>query len=347
MAPTLKPSEKISLVGNLATMLGAGIPIFEVVGSLADDAKGNPKKVLDTLKADLAQGRRVYQSFARFPRIFNKVTINVIKASEEAGTLDVALNDLRENIKREAEFNDKIKSALIYPVFILIVFAIVLILVLFLVVPKIATVFSRLRVDLPLPTRILIFLSNTLINYGLFVLLGLAALIVGGIFLFRAKRSVFLNILFSLPIISKLVREIDLTSFSRSLYLLLNSGIPIVSALELTQDVVVKKDMAEVIGRAQGMVQAGRPLSEAFADSEKQIPSIMVKLIEAGERSGSLDKSMKEIQEHFDYEVTGTLKTVTALIEPVMLVVVGIVVGGMMMSIIAPIYGLISQIGAR
>jgi type IV pilus assembly protein PilC len=119
---TLSGNDKIALVSNMYTMLSAGIPILETIDSLLQDAKGSQKKILQSLKEDLGQGQHVYFTFAKYPRIFDKVTVNIIKASEEAGTLDVTLKDLTVSIKREMEFNDKIKGALIYPSFILIVF---------------------------------------------------------------------------------------------------------------------------------------------------------------------------------------------------------------------------------
>lgn len=155
-----------------------------------------------------------------------------------------------------------------------------------------------------------------------------------------------MGIFFSLPIISNLVKLIDLTRFSRSLHLLLSSGLPITSALELTIDVVASSKTAKVIEDCKEMVLSGKQLSSGLKNAKGYVPAIMVKLIEAGEKTGTLDKSLLDISEYFDYEVTSTLKSLTALIEPIMLVVVGIVVGGMMLSIIAPIYGLISQIGS-
>lgn len=342
----LKTGEKISLVGNLATMLTSGIPILESVDSLLADTKGNQKVILEELKADLNQGRRVYTTFEKFPRVFNRVMINVIRAAEEAGTLEVALKDLRKNIQREAEFADKIKSALVYPVFIGVVFFGVLIMMLFLVIPKIAQVFGRLKVKLPLPTRVLIFLSNLLVKNGVLVLFVVVGVIALFIFLYKRNRNFIATVLSSAPIISRVVNLIDLTRFSRSMHLLLTSGMPITQALELTEDVVVKKDTARIIAKSREMVLAGKPLSSGFSHLKKSFPIIMIKLIEAGEKTGTLDQSMGEIAEHFDYEVTNSLKTLTALIEPIMLVLVGIVVGGMMLSIIAPIYGLISQVGS-
>ena len=155
----------------------------------------------------------------------------------------------------------------------------------------------------------------------------------------------FIRTLTALPMISGLARKIDLARFARSLFLLLNSGIPITSALELSQEVVMKKEIYDAIKHSRTLVQGGKRLSEGLKDYKGVLPSIMIKIIEAGERSGTLSKSMQDITEFMDYEVTNTLKTVTAMIEPLMLVGVGVLIGGMMVSIIAPMYGLISQVG--
>lgn len=340
-------SEKLGLVSNLSTMLAAGIPILETVDSLLEDSKGNQKKVLETLREDLMQGKHVYASFARFPLVFDKVTVNLIKASEEAGKLDTSLKDLRDNIKREMEFMDKIKSALIYPILIMIVFAAVFLMILVVVIPKISTVFSRLKVDLPLPTKVLIFTSNILLTYTLPVIVGTIVVFALIVLLYKRQKRAFLHLTFSLPLISQLVKEIDLTRFSRSLYLLLSSGVTINNALELAQEVVLKKEVAKAIAHSREGILAGKKLSEGFKDSKKVIPGIMIKIIEAGEKTGTLDKSMQDVSEFLDYQVSGTLKTLTAVLEPVMLVIVGGLVGAMMLAIIAPIYSMIGQVGTR
>jgi type IV pilus assembly protein PilC len=344
---SISGNEKISLISNLTTMLAAGIPILETIDSLSEDSKGNMKKLLDTLREDLMQGQPVHESFAKFPKIFDKVTVNIIRASEEAGTLDVTLKDLKDNIKKEMEFNDKIKSALIYPLFIVIVFFAVLLMILVVVIPKISTVFLRLHVTLPLPTRILIFMSNALLQNTIPVVLGITLLVVGIVLLFKREKKRVVQLLTMLPLVSNLAKEIDMTHFARSLYLLLNAGIPITSALELTHEVVTNKDVASAITHARDVVSSGRKLSEAFHEEKKVIPTMIIKMTEAGEKSGSLDKSMQEAAEFLDYQVSGMLKTATSLIEPIMLVVVGGLVGGMMLAIIAPIYGLIGQVGPK
>ncbi|MBI2621278.1 MAG: type II secretion system F family protein [Candidatus Levybacteria bacterium] len=344
---TLKNSDKLSLLGNLSTMISAGIPILETIDSLLEDSKGNSKKVLEVVREDLIQGHHLYSSFARFPNVFDKVTVNVVRASEEAGSLDVTLKDLRAQIQKEIEFNDKVKAAMIYPAVIAVVFFGVLLLILVVVIPKISTVFSRLNVVLPLPTRLLIFLSNGLLDYTLPVLVG--AIVIGTILflIFKAQKSRILGFIYSLPLISNLIKEIDLARFSRSMFLLLTSGITITNALELAEEVVRRKDISAAIKYAKETVLGGKNLSQGFKDQKRVFSSIIVKVIEAGEKTGTLDKSMAEISAQQDYRVTNSLKTLTTLLEPVMLVAVGVLVGAVMLSIIAPIYGLIGQVSSR
>ncbi len=343
---TLSTSDKVGLVSNLHTMLAAGIPILEVVVSLLEDAKGNQKKILTAMKEDLGQGQHLYYTFGRFPRVFDKVTVSIIKASEEAGTLDEALKDMKINTLKDREFNDRIKGALIYPVFIMVIFLVVMGVILTVVVPRISTVFSRMKVNIPLPTQIMFKISGALFAYPYQIIAGAAIIIAGFIYLFKRYKIFFIRALISLPLISFLARQIDLTRFSRNLYLLLNSGIPITTALELSQETVIKKEIYDALVHARQNVTAGKKFSEGLKDHKKIIPLIMIKIIEAGERSGTLSTSMQDISEYLDYEVASTLKTVTALIEPLMLVLVGVLIGGMMVSIIAPMYSLISQVGA-
>ncbi len=343
----LSSNDKIALVSNLHTMLSSGIPILETVQSLLEDSKGAQKKLLEQMKADLGQGQHMYITFEKFPKIFDKVTVSIVKAAEESGTLDTALADLKNTIRKDIEFNDKIKSALIYPIFIMIVFVLVLLVILVVVVPKISTVFVRLGVDLPLPTQIMIFMSDAIMNYTIPIIAVTAAIVAGIVYVYKQNKMVLVHALTSLPLISLLAQQIDLTRFTRSLYLLLTAGLPITVALELTQDVVMKKNIRNAIVHTKNVVFSGKKLSEGLKDNKKVVPPIMIKIIEAGERSGSLDRAMLDVSEYLDYQVSSTLKTVTALIEPIMLVGVGVLVGGMMMAIIAPIYQLIGSVGTR
>lgn len=341
----LSAEEKIGLVSNLSTMLKAGIPIIETVESLLEEAKGNQRKVLLTLQEDLTAGKQISDSFSKFPHIFNKVTVNLLKAAEEAGTLEATLKDLEKNIQDEMEFSDKVKSAMFYPMVVVVIFIGVLLAMLLIVIPKISSVFSRLNVKLPLPTKILIFVSDLIIHQWIWVVSGLGFLAAVIIILFQTKREFILGILFGFPVVDKLVRQIDITRFSRSLNLLLASGIPITTSLELAQDVILKKEVATLVSKAREQAVAGHAFSSGLKSKKNIIPSMMIKLMEVGEKSGTLEESMLSVAEHMDYQVSKSIKKMTALLEPLMLVFVGVAVGGMMLAIIAPIYGLISQVG--
>lgn len=343
----ISTTDKMELISNLATMLSAGLSILEIVESLSEDAKANQKKLLEELRADLVQGNHISYSFAKFPTVFDNVTVNLIKAAEETGTLDVTLRDITENIKKETEFKDKVKAALTYPFVILIVFIGVLFLILFVVVPKLTSVFTQLGAQLPLPTKIIMWMSDILTHYPIQVFTGIGVCLILLVFTYIRNKRIFLSFLFMLPVISSLGKQMDLARFTRSLNLLLSAGIPISSSLELAQGTVFKKDVARAIAHSQKTVMSGKKLSEGFKDAKNIFPSIMIKITEAGEKSGSLEKSMEDISEYLDYKVENTLRLITTLVEPIMIVVVGIVVGGLMLSIIAPIYQVISNVGMQ
>ncbi len=340
----LPNSEKLGLLSNLSTMVNAGLTIAEAVNSMLEDSTGNVRLVLKGIQDDVNQGKPLNAALAKYPRIFDSVTVAIIKASEESGTIDIVLKDVKETVKKDIEFSDKIRSALTYPAVIVVVFLGVLTLLLTFVIPKIADVFLRLRVSLPLPTRILIALSDLILHYTV-PTLAVSAIVIGFlVLLYKRQRKLFVAVLLNLPYVSSIARQIDLTRFARSMYLLLASAIPLYSALELTQNVATKREIRAAIVRARDYVAGGKRLADGLR-GQRAIPSLMVKIIEVGERSGSLDKSMADLAEYFDYQVTTTLQYLMTLLEPIILVLVGVVVGGMMMAIIAPIYNLIGQVG--
>ena len=344
---SLATKDKIALFDNLSTMLGAGISILEAVDSLLEDSKGSQKKLLTELRQDLTQGKQVCASFERFPNTFDKVTVNIIRASEEAGTLDVTLKDIKKHIQKEMEFLDKIRSAMIYPIVIMVVFFLVMLLILIFVMPKLASVFGRMKVELPLPTKILMFLSSVIIHNTILLIIGVLLIIGGFIMLYIKKRSFVLRVFFSLPLISGLVKQIDIARFTRSMALLLSAGLTITNTLELCEEIVWRHDIQKLVAHTQKAVLSGKKFAEGIRDGKGLIPMLVIKLVEAGEKTGSLDKAMQDVSEHMDYEVQRSLNTLTTLLEPVMLLFIGVVVGGMMLSIIAPIYSLIGQVGAR
>jgi type IV pilus assembly protein PilC len=347
MAIQLSASDKLNLISNLETMLTAGIPLLDTVETMIDEVKGGQKKILEVLKEDINQGKKISESFAKFPHAFDPVIIHLLEAAEQAGTLDETLKDLIITIKKDIEFNNKVKSALFYPGVVFGVFILISVMILVFVIPRISEVFLSLRVPLPLPTRILIASSRIFLKYMPLVIGGIIGGIALLIYFYKNNRKTLFNVFFSLPFFNNLAKEIDLTRFTRAMALLLNSGIPIARALELASQVAVKKEIVEMLKDAQETVNSGKNLSDSFKKYQKHLPGLMIRVTQAGEKTGSLSKSMQDLAEYFDERVSNIVKTMTALLEPMMLVLMGGLVGGMMLAIIAPIYGLIGQIQAH
>jgi type IV pilus assembly protein PilC len=343
----LSPKDKQAMIASLATMLTSGIPILEAVDTLLEDSKGPTEKVLQLFRESLVEGHPISHAMRKAPKVFDPVTINLLEAAEEAGTLEEALRDLSEGIKRDMIFTDQIRSSLLYPAFVFAIFIMVLLLILLFVVPRIAQVFLGLRVELPAPTIALIAISQFLIKFWPYILAALVAATIGFIVLFRAHKRFIINVLLNLPLLKTLGRFIDLTRFNRSMHQLLKAGVPVAEALDLSKRVVNKQEIAAAIDRMQKSVSEGKPLSEGVHGSGKVIPSIMVHILETAERTGTLEKTMAELADYSETQVSRRLKAITTLIEPVLIVAIAVFVGGMMLAIIAPIYNIISQINRR
>lgn len=215
------------------------------------------------------------------------------------------------------------------------------------VVPRISRIFAGLNLELPVPTQVLIASSQFLISYYLYVIAVVVVLAIALVALYKLKKRELLNAFFKLPLFNGIGRKIDLARFTRSMALLLKSGIPIAEALILAKRVVIKKEIEVVIDDMQKSVANGKPMSDGLHKHKNVIPPIMSRIMQTAELSGTLEKTMQELVEYFDEQVSSTLKSMTDLIEPVLIVVIGLLVGGMMLAIIAPIYGIVGQISAR
>ncbi len=347
MALQLVARDKLTLISNLATMLSSGIPILEAVETLLSESKGAMREVLLLLRKSLEQGHTVSDAMSKAPKAFDPVTINLVRAAEEAGTLEDSLHDLSQTIKKDIVFTSRLRGSMLYPLFVMVIFVGVLLMILLFVVPRISRVFAGLSVELPLPTQALIASSQFLISNYLIIIAVIVVIIVGLVTFYKLQKRVLIDAFLRLPLLSSLGRKIDLARFTRSMALLLKAGIPIAEALVLAKRVVVKKEVEAVIDDMIKSVDSGNPMTDALRHHKKVIPPMMVRILQTAELSGTLEKTMQELVEYFDEQVTNALKGMTDLIEPVLIVVIGLLVGGMMLAIVAPIYGIVGQINTR
>lgn len=343
----LSAEEKLNLISNISTMLSAGISLTGTIETLMEEAKGTLLVVLKSVLADLTAGKSLSTAFEAFPLVFEPVTVNLLRASEEAGTLEQTLKDLEKTLRKDIAFNDKVKAAMFYPMMVVIVFFIVMLVILIVVMPKISSVFGRMKMPLPLATKVMIASSNFLVAYWPFVVGGIVLIIAMLFVLYRERSREFRQFFLGLPGVKILSRQIDITRFSRVLHLLLSSGVPITLGLELAQAVINNKQVAAQVQQARDQASAGSPFSSGLKGKTSPFPAMMVKLMEVGEKTGTLEKAMLDVSNHMDSQVSKTLNKLTMMLEPIMLVLVGLAVGGMMMAIIGPIYGMIGQVANR
>ncbi len=335
--------DKENITHNLGVMLASGVDVQKAISSMLENSKGNMKKALAFLQKDLDQGISISESFKNSGS-FEPVTLSLINAGEESGTLSNTLKVVADNYKNDLLFTGKVKQAMIYPALIISVFIMVLLTILIFVIPRIAIVFNNLKVQMPLPTRILIFASDILLKETVYVVAALILIILIIVTTYHYKKSALFRIFTSLPFISKLFTEIDIARFTSTVSVMLNSGITLDIALVTAKTVAYKYNIQKIINKCYEEVLEGKSLTQSLRNS-KLLLSSDLNIIESGESSGNLSSSLKDISDEYLQKTTATLATIITLIEPVMLVVIGILIGSILMSIITPIYQLIGNIG--
>jgi type IV pilus assembly protein PilC len=342
----LTTKERLALFTDLSTMLTAGIPILEAVESLVSDSKVNPKKALLHIRASLYNGDPLSHAMADMPRAFDAVSINLVRAAETSGTLEATLHDIVLSVKKETAFSDQLRNTMIYPLFVMVIFLGIVVLMLTFVIPRIAEVFTSLNVQMPWITKVMIKASKDFMGHWFLITVAFLAIIAAFVFIARSNKRLIVRLLLSLPTLQKLGTNIDLTRFNRSFGLLMKAGVPIIESLELSERVVQKKAIIDIIEQMKIDVAAGKPLASSMRKPKSIIPPIMSRSIKTAETSGTLDQTLQNLSEYFDEQVTESLKILSSLIEPILIVIVGILVGSLMVTIIAPIYNMISQINS-
>jgi type IV pilus assembly protein PilC len=330
----------VILSRQIATLFQAQVSALRVFRLLASETESVPlRKVMDEISEDLQSGSAISKAMSKHPKIFSDFYVNMIRSGEESGKLDQIFMYLADYMDRTYAVTSKAKNALIYPAFVIFTFCAVMILMLTLVIPKISKILIDSGQDIPIYTKIVIGISNLALDYGLiFAILGAAG--IG--FLIKFIRSADGNESFdafkiSIPYIGNLYRKLYLSRIADNLSTMLTSGIPMLRALEITAAVVGNKIFERSLGEALEKVKGGGPLSEALAP-HKEIPNIMTQMIKVGEESGNMGEILGTLAKFYEREVENAVDTLVGLIEPAMIVGLGIGVGTLLASVLIPIY---------
>lgn len=341
---TIPSSEKVMFSRQLATLIGAGIPISQAMHILVAQTENKRlKRAAQDVSADIEGGLSLSAALEKAKVIYSPLFVSMVKAGEVGGTLDQTLDRISDEIEKEHELIAKIRGAMAYPSVIMIVMIIAMIVVVTMVIPQMAKVFAEMGGKLPPTTQFLINLSNFVKSYGIVVALVLAGLIVGYRYLLKnnPKFRYFIHLcLLKLPIVGKkVINKLNVTRFAATLSSLLSSGVTVLEALEVAGDALTNEVYRKNIKAAAEKVKNGSGLSEALKASSI-FPVIVIQMIAVGEETGTLDKILEKLSSFYEKEVSNTVGNLASIMEPLIMVVVGLLVAFLVFAVMMPIYSM-------
>ncbi len=334
--------EQAHFAKRLSFLVKAGVPIVESLRILKRQSKSTSRsKIFDMVISDVSNGQYLATSLKKLPHIFGDFAINIIKVGESSGTLDINLNYLSEELKKKQALKQKIVGALIYPLFITTATVALTILLTVFIFPKIQPIFDSLHVVLPITTRILIFISNFLRNFGIYLFGALILFIVAffsALKRFEAFHYVVDKLILKLPFFGSITKSYNMTNFCRTLGLLLKSGVRVTDALSITGDTTHNLVYRRECHLAAKGVLRGEKISKHLEKRSELFPDITSQMIAIGESTGNLSETLVYLSELYESEVDDLTKGLSSSIEPVLMIFMGGMVGFIAVSVITPIY---------
>jgi type IV pilus assembly protein PilC len=343
----IPPRDIVILSRQVSTLFDAQVSALKAFTLLATNAE-NPllRRKLTSVCDDIQAGMTISGALEKHPEVFSDFYVNMVKAGEESGKLNQVFAYLAEYLDRQYALNSKTKNALIYPAFVIGVFIVVMVLMFVMVIPKLSDIIESSGQDIPIYTKIVISISKFFVDYGIFMLIFVA---IGGFYVWYLARTEkgknYLSTMrLSIPVIGNLYKKLYLSRVSDNMSTMLSSGVSIVRSIEITSKVVGSRVYQLVLDEASEGVKSGSSLSDALAKHDDRIPAIMVQMVRVGEETGGLSNILKTLAQFYKREVDDAVDTLVGLIEPIMIVALGLGVGVLLTSILVPIYNIASAI---
>jgi type IV pilus assembly protein PilC len=343
----VKVIEKINFARNLGAMLDAGLALSRALSVLERQSTNRTlKEVLTQIMADISKGDTFSDALAKHPKIFSALLISMVHAGEQSGTLADALKVVSTQMDKTHALERRVKGALMYPGVILCVMILIGVLMMTFVVPTLLKTFTELNVTLPLPTRIVLGISNLFQNYGLIVLLVVAAAISG--FIWWSKRQSGKKVLHALvlkiPVIGSLVQEVNTARTARTLSSLLGSGVDVVESMAITAHVLQNIYFRAVLEKAGEAIKKGDLMSKVFTEADKLYPVFMAEMMSVGEETGKTGEMLLGVAHYYEDDVEQKTKDMSTIVEPILMVVIAAGVGFFAIAMISPMYSLVDAI---
>jgi type IV pilus assembly protein PilC len=345
----VKTQDMVVFTRQMATMISAGIPLVEAIEILAEQTTNlGFKMTLEEIAANVRAGKDLSQALGQHPRIFPNIYVNMVKAGEASGQLDIVLTRLAEYQEAAAKLKAEIKAAMTYPVVSLIMVLGITLFLLVFIIPKFEEMFFSLNVELPAITKGLLATSIFLKNYILYWSVGLILLIVFVFQYAKTEKGQLLRdwLFLKMPVFGPLFSKVAISRFSRTFATLIQSGVPILGALEIVSETCGNRIVSNAITKASESVRQGETLGEPLSEGGV-FPPMVTRMISIGEKTGALETLLEKISDFYDEQVKTTVESLTSLIEPIMIGVMGFLVGGMVMAIFLPIFKMVGALSGK
>lgn len=338
--------ERVVFAKHLSLMVKSGVAISEALKILYQSSQGKFKETIGEVYNSVKAGRSLSISLGRYPKIFSDFFVGAIYAGESSGTLGESLENVANELRKEKELDDKIKGALLYPIIILVAAFGMSLFLAFYILPKIIPLFEGMKMKLPWTTRLLISFSHLVEKYGSVMIVGILVFIVLFIWVLRQKFSkpFFHKIWLTLPVVNPIIRQANLARFSRTLGTLLASGLNIVEALNITAKSTTNFYYRETLFKVSKGVSKGNKLSINLVKYKDFFPDMLIRMVAVGEESGKLEDTLLYLADFYELEVDNSTKNLSIVIEPILLIAIGLGVGFLALSIITPIYGITGNV---
>jgi len=329
----------------MSTMINAGLPILRSLRIIVKQTE-NPHlaEVLQEIARMVEEGYSLSYAMGQHPKVFDTLMVSLIKSGEESGSLDIVLDRIAKDSEREMEIRQNVSAGIRYPVIILSAAAIIVTLVIWLVVPQFVEIFESMNATLPVPTLILIKFSDVVRNGMPFIIAGIFIIIVGSKYAknFPVWNRILDKITLKLPVFGFLLRRIALSRFSRTFSILLKSGVPIIKSLTVVEETVGNAVIQHAVSKAKISIKEGERISYPLEETG-EFPPMVIDMIAVGEETGSLDEMLQKISDFYDREVDYTIDAFTTMIEPVLITVMGVVIGFIVVSLYLPLFSAIQN----
>ncbi|KEF33744.1 MULTISPECIES: type II secretion system F family protein [Deinococcus] len=331
---------------QLATLINAGVPLVQSLAILQKQIEHKAfQGIVASIRTDVEGGTPLSEAIVKHPKVFNRLYVNLVRAGETSGTLDAILDRIAAFQEKELALRGKIKSAMTYPVMVLVFALGITYFLLTTIVPQFAGILAQLNAPLPAITRLLMAVSDFLKSSGLLIFGMIGLIVVAYRFIYKTPkgRSAIDDIKLRLPVFGKLLQKSAIASFARTFGLLISSGVNIIESLEITKGTANNAVVEETIENAKNVVMVGEPMSASLATS-KVFPPMVVSMVSIGEETGALDSMLGKVGDFYDREVDEAVESLTAAIEPLMIVFLGVIVGTIVAGMFLPMFSIIGQL---